>query len=165
MYINKYKYACIHTCTHIHLACLHIDTYIHVCKHTYTHIYSHMSACIHIYYTPKSVYQYIHMSIYTPTMSPIYIHMYLCHTDTSIHIYLHMYIHTCINRYMETHWQGATVHSLITEVKQLWAQLALGLVTICDALVAAKMWLTPAVFCYCLCHMSIQEVPRVLPNL
>ena len=27
-----------------------------------------------------------------------------------------------------------------------------------------KMWLTPAIFCYGLHHMSIQEVPRVLPN-
>ena len=26
------------------------------------------------------------------------------------------------------------------------------------------MWLSPVMFHYCLCHMNIQEVPRVLPN-
>ena len=65
---------------------------------------------------------------------------------------------------MEPHWQGVTTHSAITKVKQLWALLVLGWVTIWDTLVAAKMWLTPAVLCYGLYHISIQEVPRVLRN-
>ena len=47
----------------------------------------------------------------------------------------------------EPHWQGVTTHSLITEVKQLWAWLVHGWVTIWDTLVVAKMWLMPAVFC------------------
>ena len=68
------------------------------------------------------------------------------------------------------HWgmswclQGATARGPITEVKQLWACLVIGWVTVWDTLVAAKMWLVPAVFCYGLCHMSTQEILRVLPN-
>ena len=42
--------------------------------------------------------------------------------------------------------------------------VALTLASFTDTLVAAKMWLTPAVFCYGPCHMSIKEVPRVFPN-
>ena len=40
--------------------------------------------------------------------------------------------------YEEPHWQGVTIHTLITEVKQLWAWLVLGWVTIWDTLVVAK---------------------------
>ena len=32
-------------------------------------------------------------------------------------------------------------------------------------LTVLKMWLSPVMFHYGLCHMNIQEVPRVLPNL
>ena len=39
---------------------------------------------------------------------------------------------------MGPRWHGATIHGPITEVKQLWAWLVLGLVTIWDTLVAAK---------------------------
>ena len=37
-----------------------------------------------------------------------------------------------------THWQGVTIHGLITEVKHLWAQLVLGWVTVWDTLEAAN---------------------------
>ena len=67
-------------------------------------------------------------------------------------------------RNQEPHWKGVTTHGPITEVKQLWVWLILEWVTVWDTLVAAKMWFTPAAFCYGLCHMSMQEVPRVLPN-
>ena len=36
------------------------------------------------------------------------------------------------------HWQGVTIHGLITEVKQLWAHLVLGWMTIWGKLVAAN---------------------------
>ena len=38
----------------------------------------------------------------------------------------------------EPHWQCATVHGLITEVKQLWARSILGWVTIQDTVLVAK---------------------------
>ena len=53
-------------------------------------------------------------------------------------------IHTCwcyaVHGYKvkEPHWQGVTTQGQITEVKQLWAQLALGWVTVWDTLVDAK---------------------------
>ena len=40
--------------------------------------------------------------------------------------------------WMDPHWQGVTIQGLITDIKQLWAQLVFGLVTIWDTLVAAK---------------------------
>ena len=45
--------------------------------------------------------------------------------------------HGCLTS-VEPRWQGATIHGLITEVKQPWARSTLGWVTIQDTVLVAK---------------------------